>query len=128
MSTARYGTFLCNSEKERYSCALQQTTVSWWDEVQRSRHKYVSHLYEASDQVLYPSWSMRHLYFWREYFCRWETGQFRPDRNKDWQQLVAPLLRLPAQLQQLQAENEALKRELEQIKQQRESVNAAPTT
>jgi len=114
--SARYGTFLCNTEKERYEGALHEHTISWWDEVKHSAHKYVNHLYEASDDVIYPSWSMRHLYFWREYFCRWEPLHFQPNRELQWMRLVTPLLGLPKQMQELRQENETLRRELAKLR------------
>ncbi|KAL6065703.1 Myotubularin-related protein 2 [Balamuthia mandrillaris] len=84
-----YGTFLCNSEKERVEANLRERTFSFWSQVNhpKNTHKYLNTKYFMAKQQhkqqlnrtkrgmgVLPDFhncsDMRRLQFWREYYFR----------------------------------------------------------
>ncbi|KAL6049666.1 Myotubularin-related protein 2 [Balamuthia mandrillaris] len=84
-----YGTFLCNSEKERVEANLRERTFSFWSQANlpKNTHKYLNAKYFMAKQQhkqqlnrtkrgmgVLPDFhncsDMRRLQFWREYYFR----------------------------------------------------------
>ena len=61
----RFGTFLCDSERERRQAQLATMTPSLWDYVLDNRELFVSTAYRPLMKVIYPSSSMRELVVWQ---------------------------------------------------------------
>lgn len=62
-----FGTFLCNSNAERFKLGVQQRTFSVWKFLLSPKFK--NHLYNSSqDQVLWPACNVRYLDVWRELY------------------------------------------------------------
>lgn len=61
-----FGTFLCNSSRERSNLGVQQQTFSVWSFLQGGQ--YINHLFACNDQVLWPSCNVRDLEVWRELY------------------------------------------------------------
>eukprot|EP00117_Sycon_ciliatum_P027253 scpid50643/ scgid22187/ Myotubularin-related protein 2 len=77
-----YGTFLCNSEKERAE-EVKDKTISLWTDVAKNQEEYMNPLYSSSGYscVLHPSASMRRLQFWPGYYTRWNP-EMRPHKSE----------------------------------------------
>ncbi|XP_071946377.1 phosphatidylinositol-3,5-bisphosphate 3-phosphatase MTMR3-like isoform X2 [Antedon mediterranea] len=59
-----FGTFLCNSSKERQQSDVKDRTCSVWSILEVEGHKYINYLYAATNKVLYPSCNIRNLRLW----------------------------------------------------------------
>lgn len=61
-----FGTFLCNSIKERETSQLSQRTASVWSLLNNKNNNFINHLYCPSleQQVLYPNYNVRSLELW----------------------------------------------------------------
>lgn len=80
--SCRFGTFLCNSEKERIQERLKETTVSLWTYTNSQLKFYQNPLYWANNsqqRVLVPIASIRHIKLWKAYYCRWNPSMRTQD-------------------------------------------------
>jgi len=105
-----FGTFLFNSDKERRDNKLQTRTQSLWSFINSKRPIFLNPMYCAplNDKVaLFPVASIRHMKFWKGYYCRWNP-RMRPQDSVHLRH--AQLLSLK---DQLQAKVDLLNRELE---------------
>ena len=68
-----FGTFLCNSEKERQKEDLKIKTVSLWSYINANLQKFINPLYSNSSNqhVLFPVASLKKMLLWTSYYCRW---------------------------------------------------------
>lgn len=68
-----FGTFLCNSEKERHKEDLKNKTVSLWSYINTNIQKFINPLYSttSSHHVLFPVASLKKMLLWTSYYCRW---------------------------------------------------------
>ena len=68
-----FGTFLCNSEKERQKEDLKNKTVSLWSYINTNIQKFLNPLYStnSSQHVLFPVASLKKMLLWTSYYCRW---------------------------------------------------------
>ncbi|MDP2438857.1 MAG: myotubularin family protein, partial [archaeon] len=68
-----FGTFLCNSAKERGSHGIYQETESAWSYVFSNIESFTSSLYAPSvtRDVLYPSIAIQSFKLWETYHFRW---------------------------------------------------------
>lgn len=76
--SCRFGTFLYNTERERYNQELKQKTVSLWSFINATHEQYRNPLYGGkncnSQTVLKPVASMRHIRLWKGLYCRWNPS------------------------------------------------------
>ncbi|KAL1491072.1 hypothetical protein ABEB36_011725 [Hypothenemus hampei] len=75
--SCRFGTFLCNSERERILEKIKETTVSLWSYTNSNLDSYRNPLYWANskqERVLVPIASMRHIKLWKAYYDRWNPS------------------------------------------------------
>ncbi|XP_066494661.1 myotubularin-related protein 9-like isoform X2 [Tiliqua scincoides] len=66
-----YGTFLCNSEKERKLCEVKEKTHSLWPWLNHRRQKYLNPLYMRNPLVIWPSVEPQSVLLWQGLFLRW---------------------------------------------------------
>lgn len=75
--SCRFGTFLCNTERER-NAEVKYKTVSLWSFINSSHEQYRNPLYggRATNTriVLKPIASMRHVRLWKGLYCRWNPS------------------------------------------------------
>ncbi|XP_017769087.1 PREDICTED: myotubularin-related protein 2 isoform X2 [Nicrophorus vespilloides] len=80
--SCRFGTFLCNSERERLQEKLKEQTKSLWSFTNCQLDYYKNPLYWANthqQQVLIPVASLRHINLWKSYYCRWNPSMRTQD-------------------------------------------------
>ncbi|RLV87484.1 hypothetical protein DV515_00015655 [Chloebia gouldiae] len=82
-----YGTFLCNSEKERSLCGVKENTHSLWAWLNQpeEQHKYLNPLYSHNPSVIWPSVEPQSIQLWQGFFLRW----IRPSQHLDeaWEEI-----------------------------------------
>ncbi|XP_029349714.1 myotubularin-related protein 9 isoform X2 [Echeneis naucrates] len=73
-----YGTFLCNSDKERCVSRVKEKTLCLFQALLRPKERrcYANPLYERTELAIWPSVHPQSLQLWRGYFLRW-TQQAR---------------------------------------------------
>ncbi|CAG9817959.1 unnamed protein product [Phaedon cochleariae] len=99
--SCRFGTFLCNSERERVQEKLKEQTVSLWSYTNSNLDLYKNPLYWANtlqQRVLVPIASIRHIKLWKAYYCRWNPSMRTQDPVY---QRIIELLKLKEQLEQI---------------------------
>lgn len=76
----RFGTFLCNCEKERKEWGIAQRTASLWDYLEVARAEFLNPFYEAgglaaeSEMVYVPiSCILRRVTLWSSYHLRYSS-------------------------------------------------------
>merc|ERR1719186_1174854 len=106
-----FGTFLCNSDKERKDLKVVQQTQSLWSFINsKQRSLFLNPMYCKpldSRVALFPIASIRYMKFRKSYYCRWNP-RMRPQDSVHLRH--AQLLSLR---DQLQAKVDLLNRELE---------------
>lgn len=73
-----YGTFLCNSDKQRTE--VRQRTVSLWSHVNDQSDEFLNPLFAPSPSVLYPVAAMHRMQLWTGYYARWNP-RMRPQED-----------------------------------------------
>lgn len=64
-----FGTFLCNTKRERLEMVVQENTCSVWAILQVEPLVYKNFLYHPNnDQVLHPAWNISDLQFWSKLY------------------------------------------------------------
>jgi len=94
-----FGTFLFNSESERKRDRLSDKTQSLWTFILSRRSMFLNPMYCGpldDKKALFPSPSIRHMKFWKGYYCRWNP-RMRPQDSVHHRH--AQLLSLKDQLQ-----------------------------
>ncbi|XP_055914081.1 myotubularin-related protein 9 [Eupeodes corollae] len=74
---SQYGTFLCDSEKERSELKVQTRTTSLWSYLNRPdvMKSLLNPLYEPNPRVIWPSVAPISLELWDELYLRWTMDQ-----------------------------------------------------
>ncbi|OWK52773.1 Myotubularin-related protein 9 [Lonchura striata] len=75
-----YGTFLCNSEKERRLCRLRERTPSLWARLEQpeEKHKYLNPLYSHNPLPLWPCGQPQGIQLWHAIPVPERRAQLRP--------------------------------------------------
>jgi myotubularin-related protein 1/2 len=76
--SGRFGTFFCNSHKERLSKQVYVRTHSVWTYVLSEIDQFRNPYYQGDQNVLRPNWSVRRLQVWHELFFKWHSDFFYP--------------------------------------------------
>lgn len=63
-----FGTFLCNSARERAHLRVHERTFSVWAFLRSAPHAFRNHLYTPHEQVLSPMCHVRDLYLWGDVY------------------------------------------------------------
>ncbi|XP_077476594.1 myotubularin-related protein 9 isoform X3 [Stigmatopora argus] len=68
-----YGTFLCNSDKERCSLQVKEKTHCLFRALLKTseREQYTNPLYERNELAIWPSVHPQSLQLWKGFFLRW---------------------------------------------------------
>ncbi|KAM7358395.1 myotubularin-related protein 9 isoform 2-T5 [Cochliomyia hominivorax] len=74
---SQYGTFLCDSEKERHDLRVHIRTTSLWSYLNRPEvlKNFLNVLYEPNPSVIWPSVAPISLELWTELYLRWIADQ-----------------------------------------------------
>uniref|UniRef100_W8B3A6 Myotubularin-related protein 9 n=1 Tax=Ceratitis capitata TaxID=7213 RepID=W8B3A6_CERCA len=74
---SQYGTFLCDSERERHELGVQTRTTSLWSYLNRPDvlKNMLNPLYEPNPSVIWPSVAPISLELWSELYLRWTIEQ-----------------------------------------------------
>ncbi|XP_038233899.1 myotubularin-related protein 9-like isoform X4 [Dermochelys coriacea] len=86
-----YGTFLCNSEKERCLCDVKEKTHSLWSWLNQPSEwkKHLNPLYTYNALVIWPSVEPQSLQLWQGLFLRWiRSSQYLDEAWAEIQRLV----------------------------------------
>jgi hypothetical protein len=69
----RFGTFLCDTEKQRADQRLKEKTVSLWSytNCEQNRREYLNPFYVPDMSVLFPDVSFFSLSLWKGYHMRY---------------------------------------------------------
>ena len=103
-----FGTFLCNTEKQRVKEEVKSKTVSLWSFVNSHSEDFTNPLYSpTNDQVLFPVASLRRIKLWSSYYCRWNVS-LRVQEPVNFRQKELTLIK-----KQLQQRVEDLRKELQ---------------
>jgi hypothetical protein len=84
--SCQFGNFLCDNEREREECSVQQETTSVWTYVMLNQSEFINVFYRPNPHVLMPNCSRARMVFWSEYYLRWSPA--RPQYLVDQQHLV----------------------------------------
>ncbi|CAG9110478.1 unnamed protein product [Plutella xylostella] len=84
--SCRFGTFLCNTERERVKEELKTKTVSLWSYINSCPQLYLNPLYWGGgggggrpQAVLVPVASLRLITLWKPLYCRWNPTMRQQD-------------------------------------------------
>ncbi|XP_071848456.1 phosphatidylinositol-3,5-bisphosphate 3-phosphatase MTMR3-like [Apostichopus japonicus] len=79
-----FGTFLCNTKKERLDCVVQENTCSVWAILQVEALTNKNFLFDPkTDHVLHPSWNICDLHFWSKLFMS-ESSRSEVEDGSTW--------------------------------------------
>jgi len=104
-----FGTFLCNSDKERKTREIRSKTQSLWSFVNSKKDIFLNPMFNpnAGEKVLFPEPSIKWLKLWTRYYCRWNP-RMRPQESVKTRQ--AQLLSIK---EQFRSKVDTLRQELE---------------
>ncbi|XP_037089137.1 myotubularin-related protein 2-like [Pollicipes pollicipes] len=105
-----FGTFLCNSERERVKEDLKRNAVSLWSFINSNMEEYVNPLYapELYTGALFLSPSLRQLRPWLNYYCQWNPRMMPQEPvHVRQRELLVLKKQLAARVQELQKELES---------------------
>ena len=123
----RFGTFLCNSERERKAHALRERTVSLWSYINSDIDQFLNPMFalQSSARVLVPDPSLRSIRFWHRYFMSWfyrlevdcafSAARVNYTPFDDIEAWRAKYYTAQQQLDDLQRQNEELRRKLSEL-------------
>lgn len=85
VASGRFGTFLCNSARERIQTCLRMRTVSLWTYLRWPGFQtlFTNALYDPSDHILYPSASTSKLRLWEDYWLRGGLVEYSRPLRRD---------------------------------------------
>jgi len=68
----RFGTFLCNNERERATNQIRQCTVSLWSYVndKSNRHDFVNPFYLPQEGAFFPDLGVENMQLWKRFYFR----------------------------------------------------------
>ena len=68
----KYGTFLFNSEKEKFNNKAETCMVSIWSDIFYEKNKYINDLYKPYKGTLNIKGELQYLSIWNEYFFKYD--------------------------------------------------------
>lgn len=81
-----YGTFLYNSERERFLDKVWERTESVWTPVLENPAPFRNPLYRQTNRVLYPRANLKRVVLWDAMFFRWD-----PESHPDYMEYMEPV-------------------------------------
>lgn len=76
LNSGWFGNFLCNTLKEREQENIVRTTVSIWAHLDAMQEEFRNPQFKPTEETLMPICSLRRLYFWNEYYLRFDDVAF----------------------------------------------------
>ncbi|KAL7668385.1 hypothetical protein ACOME3_009087 [Neoechinorhynchus agilis] len=113
--SCQFGTFICNSERERSIQRVASNTVSLWSYVLQNRTDFLNPFYSPGSthgykQTIYLIPSMRFIRLWKNYYCRYS---YNFASTLDHQ--VLRFKRIEAAKQRIKDEIEKVKKEVKNV-------------
>lgn len=131
--SCKFGTFLCNSEKERVEHRLRERTTSLWSFINSNVHQFTNHLYEPAPYSLRPSSETQQLKLWTAYYMRSMLAQKRvvkdeyilqPHESGDAARFSREVTR--REMNNLKMSNSSMANEIAQLRAELEKMKASP--
>uniref|UniRef100_A0A7M5X7A4 Phosphatidylinositol-3-phosphatase n=1 Tax=Clytia hemisphaerica TaxID=252671 RepID=A0A7M5X7A4_9CNID len=73
LNSGWFGNFFFNTQKDLEQENIMRTATSLWAHLDAVGEDFVNPSYDsAKDEVLYPIFNLRRLYFWKEYYLRYD--------------------------------------------------------
>ncbi|RWS14904.1 myotubularin-related protein 4-like isoform X2 [Dinothrombium tinctorium] len=63
-----FSTFICNNMHERFVHQVNERSHSIWSYITESKHNFTNYLYCENEQVLKPSFKIKHMFFWTDVY------------------------------------------------------------
>ncbi|CAD7081950.1 unnamed protein product [Hermetia illucens] len=125
---SQYGTFLCDSEKERVAAQVYRRTTSLWSYLNRPEilDTLLNPLYDPNPNVIWPSVAPISIEVWNELYLRWQIDQTNAKENRERiKALVTQEKELRSVVLKLRKQAADLEKELlERLKLEKESEQA----
>lgn len=103
--SCQYGTFLCNTEKERKKFQLQSHTVSLWTIINSNRKPFINDLYQRTTETLYPTVKIKDLVLWEDFYLRgWRVGAVFSNLERNLEDLRELVRNKDSRIQELEKE------------------------
>ncbi|XP_036337919.1 myotubularin-related protein 9 [Rhagoletis pomonella] len=115
---SQYGTFLCDSERERQELGVHTRTTSLWSYLNRPDvlKNMLNPLYEPNPSVIWPSVAPISLELWSELYLRWTLEQKNSTQTmQQIQELVTQEKELRAKAIRLRKQASDLSLEIEEL-------------
>ncbi|XP_039963517.1 myotubularin-related protein 9 [Bactrocera neohumeralis] len=115
---SQYGTFLCDSERERHELGVHTRTTSLWSYLNRPDvlKNMLNPLYEPNSSVIWPSVAPISLELWSELYLRWTIEQKNSTKTmQQIQELVTQEKELRAKAIRLRKQASDLSNEMEDL-------------
>lgn len=115
---SQYGTFLCDSERERHELGVHTRTTSLWSYLNRPDvlKNMLNPLYEPNSSVIWPSVAPISLELWSELYLRWTIEQKNSTKTiQQIQELVMQEKELRAKAIRLRKQASDLSNEMEDL-------------
>lgn len=115
---SQYGTFLCDSERERHELGVHTRTTSLWSYLNRPDvlKNVLNPLYEPNSSVIWPSVAPISLELWNELYLRWTIEQKNSTKTmQQIQELVTQEKELRAKAIRLRKQASDLSNEMEDL-------------
>ncbi|XP_011201625.2 myotubularin-related protein 9 [Bactrocera dorsalis] len=115
---SQYGTFLCDSERERHELGVHTRTTSLWSYLNRPDvlKNVLNPLYEPNSSVIWPSVAPISLELWSELYLRWTIEQKNSTKTmQQIQELVTQEKELRAKAIRLRKQASDLSNEMEDL-------------
>eukprot|EP00039_Didymoeca_costata_P008766 m.115991 g.115991 ORF g.115991 m.115991 type:complete len:742 (+) comp14223_c0_seq3:109-2334(+) len=129
--SSQFGTYLCNSEKERKAAKLKDRTHSVWSYLYSRHEDFLNPLYDigepAHQSYLLPELGLQHYQVWTAMYCRFDTD-VQPRQNR---QAAIAHMSLATELNQsrlkiIQRKMEQVKKEIARLKGENVDGNSKP--
>ncbi|XP_018804153.1 PREDICTED: myotubularin-related protein 9 isoform X2 [Bactrocera latifrons] len=115
---SQYGTFLCDSERERHELGVHTRTTSLWSYLNRPDvlKNMLNPLYEPNSSVIWPSVAPISLELWSDLYLRWTVEQKNSTKTmQQIQELVTQEKELRAKAIRLRKQASDLSNEMEDL-------------
>lgn len=75
--SARFGTFMCDSDKDRNDYNVRTKTLSIWTYILDAKNitQFLNPDYTIYEKSLRPSSNIKHIKIWKDFFCRGDNDR-----------------------------------------------------
>ncbi|CAG9576043.1 unnamed protein product [Danaus chrysippus] len=103
---SQFGTFLCDSDRERSTLGVYDQTTSLWSWMNQPEELavYINPLYDPTHDVIWPSVAPMSYVIWEELYLRWLVKQRTEEKEEQYRVIRTREQALRAQAQQLRRE------------------------